>query len=1041
MIGTTVSHYKILQKVGAGGMGVVYSAEDLVLHRQVVIKLLPEELAEDDAALTRFRREARAASALNHPHICTVYELGEDGGLWFIVMELLDGQTLQDRILGGPAPLAQVVQVGAQVADALEAAHEAGIVHRDLKPANIFVTGRGDAKVLDFGLAKMTEDLAREESGSAEATTRLDPGLLTKPGTTMGTIAYMSPEQVRGEELDARTDLFSLGVVLYELATGRQPFAGKTAGAIFDRILNQAPAASVRVNPDLPGGLGHILGKALEKDKALRYQNASELRADLLRLGRDTTAGRPPPGPARKASGGSLPGRRTRFFGRERELEEIGQLLSDPAVRLLTLTGGGGTGKTRLALQTADTLAGRFEGRIVFVPLAGLSEADLIVPEISRALGAPRDAIRSPIEAIADVVEELGGPTLVILDGFDHLIEAAPLLGESLEVTPALTLLVTSREVLHIYGEHCYPVQPLPVPEPQRSAPLAELLRQPAVGLFVDRAVSARPSFRLDSHNAAAVVELCRRLDGLPLALELAAARVRMLSPKDLVARLGRRLKVLTRGARDLPERQRTLRGTIDWSHQLLDAEEQTVFRRLAVFPSGFSLEGAEAVVDPHGDLDLGIAEAIGSLVDKSLVCQLAPEGGPRFCFLETMHEYALERLEGAADEVDTRRAHAAYFLVLAEEGAAVLARGEDASWLATFAREHDNFLAALDWLAATDNAEWALRIALGVFPYWERGELFAVGARRLSELLELSSAADHEALRAKGYFAAGVLATTMGDEERAVELHRTSLRMQRALGDSWGILVALNGLSLDLADLGRFDEARSYQEQALALGAELGDDMAVARSLSNLARIAKGQGKEDEARRRYREAGEIFSRLEDRLGWAWSLNHEGDVARDQGDLAGATELYEQALVVFRELDDAWGIGSSLADLGKVRSREADWQGATDLFKQALRRFADLGHKRGVSRVLEQLSIAAVARGDGEIAIRLAAADAAMRERLGLKDAVSPGAKALEDRLARLSEMPRDVAERARREGEAMGWRAAVDYALEEENRSGSSSC
>ena len=207
---------------------------------------------------------------------------------------------------------------------------------------------------------------------------------------------------------------------------------------------------------------------------------------------------------------------------------------------------------------------------------------------------------------------------------------------------------------------------------------------------------------------------------------------------------------------------------------------------------------------------------------------------------------------------------------------------------------------------------------------------------------------------------------------------------------------------------------------------------MAVARSLSNLARIAMGQGKEEEARRRYREAGEIFSHLEDRLGWAWSLNHEGDVARHQGDLVGATELYEQALVAFRELDDAWGIASSLADLGKVRSMEADWQGATDLFKQALRRFADLGHKRGVARVLEQLSIAAVEGGSGETAIRLAAAAAAMRERLGLKDAVISEAKALEDRLARLSEMPREAAERARREGEAMGWRAAVEHALEE---------
>jgi predicted ATPase len=974
--GTKLGLYEIVASVGAGGMGEVYRATDTRLNRSVAIKLLPAKFSVDGDRLQRFEQEARSASALNHPNIVTIYELGCDGPTHYIAMELVEGKTLRELITSGSLPMRKAIEIAAQVADGLTKAHEAGITHRDIKPENLMVSHDGFVKILDFGLAKLASP-----SGD-HLNMAVTFGAMTQAGEVMGTAEYMSPEQAEGRPVDFRSDQFSFGLVLYEMVTGKRAFHRSTMVETMVAILREQPDPIVGQNPDAPAPLCWAIERCLAKEPEKRYATTRDLARELAAI-RDRFAEKPMK--QVEARPANLPAQRTGFVGREREVTLAKELLLRPDVRLVTITGPGGIGKTRLGVQVANALTENFPGNIHFVPLAPLSDPALIPSVMVQAMGIRAAGGQSPLQILNENLQDpQRAPILLLLDNFEHVMEAAPMVAALLAMGPNLKILVTSRAALHVYGEHEFPVPPLALPD-TRSKPSVQVLSEcPAVVLFVQRAIAAKPDFELNGQNALAVAEICARLDGLPLAIELAAARVKVLSPSSMLTRLQSRLQLLTGGSRDLPQRQQTLRAAMDWSYDLLSAAEQKLFERLSVFVGGSNLEGVEAVCDAKADLELDLLDGMASLVDKSLVQQAEQTiGESRFVMLQTIHEYAFEKLEASGEKALTKRAHAAYCLILAEEEATEQNAAEVANWLEHMTLEHDNFRAALEWLTETGDAAWGLRLGAALFRYWEMREYFVEGRDQLGKVLKLAGAAAPTKARARALFAAGVLAGEQGDYASADAMVAESLDITRQLGDKQGVAVSLNALAVLGRDRGAVEVARFQFEDALQLWRELGDQKAIARALSNLANVVKLQGDNARALSLYAECLSIFQELGDGTGVAWSINYQGDVARDQGDSAAARILYERALTIFRELDDRWGIAGTLADLGSLAREQQSYSAAHSLYGESLRIFKDLEHKRGIARLLECFACSAAAQSQSERSLRLAGSAAALRQNIG----------------------------------------------------------
>jgi non-specific serine/threonine protein kinase len=931
--------YRVEALLGSGGMGTVYRATQLNLRRTVALKLIRGAFASDTAARARFAREALALARLKHPNLVTIHDAGLAPGVGaYLVMEYIAGRSLRQQLRErGRLVEREAVGLIRQVCAGVEAAHAHGVLHRDLKPENILLeeTASGVlAKVVDFGIAKLAEEA--EASGE----------VVTQAGVLVGTPTYMAPEQCRGEAVDARTDVYALGCVLYELLTGRPPFAAATVAVLLLKQVSEAVPREPLAQTGVSRRVAEAVERALAKQASERYGSARELAAALEVSGADvataagkrgasgqrgqetgspegatTELGTAPAETRQTATPNNLPQAVTRFIGRAEPLRELGSELA--GTRLVTLTGPGGIGKTRLALEVAHDALEEFAGGVWLVELAALTDPMLVPQTVATTLGVREEAGREVTETLVAWLR--GRRALLVLDNCEHVVEACARLAEALlRACPQVRVMATSREALGLSGEAVRAVAALEVPA--RAAGAAEILASEAVRLFVDRAAFVRSDFRFDGGSALTVAALSRRLEGIPLAIELAAARVQVLSVEQILERLEDRFRLLTGGSRTAPSRQQTLRATLDWSYGLLTEQERVLLRRLTVFAGGWSLEAAEGVCTGTGIEAWEILHLLSRLLDKSLLLVSEQARAARYGMLETVREYGREQLGQSGEADEMARRHAEFFLAFGEDVRPKLASVHAVEWYGRLEAEHDNLRAALGWLIEHDPGA-CLRLAVALSPLWATHGHLAEGRRRLEAALERSRDATAP-LRAAALRQAGALAHYQGDLREARAYFDEGLRIAREAGDKYEIAHVCLPLGGLVAIMDGPATAARYLETSLALGRELESVGIVAGSLNCLGEAARQEGDWAAARAYYEQSAAVLRQAGHQLGLNVALGNLGAVACEEGELTVATACFEEALVISQSSKEPDSIALALDGLGAVAAKRGAWERA-----------------------------------------------------------------------------------------------------------------
>ena len=968
--GTRLGKYDIIAPLGAGGMGEVYRARDSRLGRDVALKVLPADVAANAQRLARFEHEARTVAGLNHPNIVTLYSVEDEDGIRFLTMELVEGDGLDRQVTEGGLPIARVVELGIALADALAAAHEKGVVHRDLKPANVMLTSDGRVKVLDFGLAKLASSSTDLEA--AQAATIGPP--LSAVGQVVGTVPYMAPEQLRGEDVDSRTDLFALGILLYELATGRRPFEGSTPGLVSSAILRDSPTSLSSVRADAPAFLDRIVARCLEKDPRARFQSALDVSHELRRArltGDDAATILKPPSPS------------TPLLGREEALDAAADRVRAGA-RVLTVTGYGGTGKTRFSIELFRRLASDYPGGAAFVSLASVTSAPAVLPTVGVALEVSQAHGRSALDALCTVIGERR--MLLVLDNLEQVIDVAEEIAALVSRCPSLQVIATSRAPLKIGAETEFSLPPLALPAPDMTT-LDALRNCPSVALFLQRGAKVKQDFALTETNAAAVAAICRQLDGLPLALELAAARVRVLEPAALLQRLDHALDLLTSGDRDLPLRQRTLRATISWSYSLLDRAEQQLLRRLSSFHEGWTFEAME-----HGcygdDERYRALDELDSLVEKGLVRVV--DSGDRYALLETIRAFAAEQLHAGGEVEATRHAHADYYLRFAAGVDAGIRTTAQLQAVRRARIENANTQAAIQWLIHCARAGDKAAIEKGLLLcghlnwFWHIGGQHFTARVHLETLLALAADTPPSRGRALARLAAGMVYTATSEWERSLGEWAGGYEDAKAVGDLEAAAEGLMGVGYCCLSLGRMDDAGAALDESIArsAGGVSGFVHGLSLTIKGMLRfvsgdLASGMSLIEEAR-------QIQERLNDHEGGGMALSFLAQMSFAKGDHERALALYGEALESLATIGDQPEVARVHCEMGWVSLASGDAPAAQRAFRLGVRANEEVGSAKGTGLALLGLAAVEAAENRPERAVAIAAAAHALSERAGI---------------------------------------------------------